>query len=161
MAGLHVEEENPGFTHVTIAPQPDYRITSCDMTYHSIAGTYKVNWLVEKSGEFKLHVEIPFGAAAKIVFPNTGRESEEVAAGCHDFAYMPEVSILKVYSSQSPFSELLESPKALAVVEQFIPGWQAVPVGMRDMTVEAMNGSPFVNLTAEQMKALNSALKNC
>ena len=161
MAGLHVEEENPGFTHVTIAPQPDYRITSCDMAYNSIAGTYKVNWSVEKSGEFKLHVEVPFGASAKVVFPNTGREPEEVAAGSHDFAYMPEVSILKVYSSQSPFSELLESPKALAVVEQFIPGWQAVPGGMRDMPVDALNGSPFVNLTEEQVEALNNALKNC
>lgn len=161
MAGLHVEEAHPGFTHVTIAPQPDYRITSCDMSYDSIAGTYRVSWQVEKSGEFKLHVEVPFGASARIVLPNTDRTPEEVQAGSYDYSYMPEIPIIKVYSSKSPFNELLEAPKALEVVEKFIPGWQAVPGGMRDMTVEMLSQTPFVELTAEQMEALNQALKEC
>lgn len=161
MAGLHVEEANPGFTHVTIAPQPDYRITSCDMEYASIAGTYKVSWKVEKSGEFKLHVEVPFGASAKVVLPNTDKAPEEISAGSYDFAYVPEIPIIKIYSSKSPFNELLEEPKALAVVEEFIPGWQAVPGGMRDMTVEMLSGTPFVEMSPKQMEAFNSALKNC
>lgn len=161
MAGLHVEEENPGFTHVTIAPQPDYRITSCDMEYRSVAGTYKISWKVEKSGEFKLHVKVPFGALAKIVLPNTDRKPEEVAAGVYEYAYVPEIPIIKIYSSKSPFQELLDDAAALTVVESFIPGWQAVPGGMRDMNVEMLNDTPFVNLTAEQMEAFNTHLKNC
>lgn len=161
MAGLHVEEEHPGFTHVTIAPQPDYRITSCDMKYRSIAGTYEISWQVEKSGEFHLKVTVPFGAGAKIVLPNTSQEPKEVAAGTYEYSYIPEVPIIKVYSSKSPFSELLEDPEALTVVESFIPGWQAVPAGMRDMTVEMLSETPFVSLTPEQMEAFNTHLKNC
>ncbi|MDE7185914.1 MAG: alfa-L-rhamnosidase RamA, partial [Lachnospiraceae bacterium] len=161
MAGLHVEEEHPGFTHVTIAPQPDYRITQCDMKYQSIAGTYEISWQVETSGAFYLKVTVPFGASAKIVLPNTTREPEEVEAGVHVYSYMPEAPIIKIYSSASPFSELLENPKTLAVVERFIPGWQAVPGGMHDMTVEMLKGTPFVDLTGEQTEAFNAELRNC
>lgn len=161
MAGLHVEEEHPGFTHVTIAPQPDYRITECNMKYRSVAGIYEISWEVKKTGEFDLTVTVPFGASAKIVLPNTDRQPKEVSAGTHQYFYMPETPIIKVYSSESPFRELLENPKAMTVVESFIPGWQAVPGGMQDMTVEMLNETPFVNLTAEQMDAFNAHLKNC
>ncbi len=161
MAGLHIEEAHPGFTHVTIAPQPDYRITSCAMKYQSIAGLYEICWNVEKSGEFQLKVTVPFGASAKIVLPNTAKEPIEVPAGTYEYTYMPEVPIIKIYSSKSPFSELLESETAMAVVEKFIPEWKAVPVGMRDMTVLMLNDTPFVNLTPEQIEAFDTHLKNC
>lgn len=161
MAGLHVEEEHPGFTHVTIAPQPDYRITECDMEYRSIAGTYKVSWKVEKSGQFNLKVQVPFGASAKIVLPNCEKEAVKVLAGEHEYSYMPDVPIIKVYSAKSPLSELLEDKEALTVVESFIPNWQSVPGGMRDMTVEMLNDTPFVNLTPEQVDAFNTHLRSC
>ena len=161
MAGLHVEEEHPGFTHVTIAPQPDYRIKQCDMKYQSIAGTYEISWQVETGGAFYLKVTVPFGASAKIVLPNTTREPEEVEAGVHVYSYMPETPIIKIYSSASPFCELLENPKTLAVVERFIPEWKAVPGGMHDMTVEMLKGTPFVDLTGEQTEAFNAELSNC
>lgn len=108
-----------------------------------------------------MKVTVPFGAGAKIVLPNTSQESKEVNAGTYEYSYMPEVPIIKVYSSKSPFSELLEDPEALTVVESFIPGWQAVPAGMRDMTVEMLSETPFVSLTPEQMEAFNTHLKNC
>lgn len=161
MAGLHLEEENPGFTHVTIAPQPDYRITSCDMKYESIAGTYEISWKVEKSGEFYLRVKVPFAAGATVLLPNTTKEAIEISAGTYEYTYMPEIPIIKIYSSKSSINELIENPEALTVVESFIPGWQAVPGGMRDMTVEMLNDTPFVNLTREQMEAFNTHLKNC
>lgn len=161
MAGLHAEEEHPGFTHVTIAPQPDYRITSCTMKYQSIAGIYEICWNVEKSGEFRLKVTVPFGASARIVLPNTEKEPIEVSAGTYEYSYMPEVPIIKIYSSRSPFSELLESETAMTVVEKFIPEWKAVPAGMRDMTVMMLNDTPFVNLTPEQIEAFDTHLRNC
>ena len=159
MAGLHVEEENPGFTHVTIAPQPDYRITFCAMKYQSAAGTYEIDWNVEKSGEFRLKITVPFGAGAKIVLPNTTKEPIEALAGTYEYAYMPEVPILKIYSSKSPLCELLESETAKSVVESFVPEWRAIPAGMHDMTVEMLNDTPFVNLTPEQMEAFDTHLK--
>lgn len=159
MAGLHVEEENPGFTHVTIAPQPDYRLTSCDMKYCSISGTYEIHWNVAKQGEFHLEVTVPFGASAKIVLPNTKRTPIEVTAGTYCYDYMPEVPIVKIYSVKMPFGELVESPKALKVLETFIPKWQAVPQGMWFMTIETLNTTPFIDLTPDRIKELDEALK--
>lgn len=161
MAGLHVEEEHPGFTHVTIAPQPDYRITSCNMKYKSIAGTYEIFWNVEKSGKFSLKVTVPFAASATILLPNTKKEAFEVSAGTYEYTYMPEIPIIKIYSSKSSFQELLDNAEALTVVESLIPQWKAVPMGMRGMTVEMLNNTPFVNLTPEQMEVFNNHLKNC
>lgn len=161
MAGLRVEEENPGFTHVTIAPQPDYRITSCSMEYRSEAGTYKINWSVEKSGEFRLHVEVPFDAGASIVLPNVSGEPKEVCAGSYDFAYMPETPIVKVYSSRSSLGELMENPAALDVLARFLPEWEQIPAGMREMTVEMLNDTPYANLTEEQLAEMNGRLRDC
>lgn len=161
MAGLHLEEENPGFTHVTIAPQPDYRITSCDMAYNSIAGTYKINWKVASDGEFSLHVEVPFGASAKIVLPNTSQAPIEVPSGSYDYTYMPEIPIIKVYSIKSQFSEITENPKAMTVIEKYIPAWRAIPGGMHEMTLEMLNGTPFVQLDPDVEAAMDAELKKC
>ena len=72
---------------------------------------------------------------------------------------MPEVPIVKIYSVKMPFGELVESPKALKVLETFIPKWQAVPQGMWFMTIETLNTTPFIDLTPDRIKELDEALK--
>ncbi|MCC8151320.1 MAG: glycoside hydrolase family 78 protein [Lachnospiraceae bacterium] len=161
MAGIHLCEDHPGFEQVLIAPQPDYRITSCDMKYVSVSGTYEIHWKVEKTGEFDLAVEIPFDCCATVKLPNTDQGPVQVESGRHEFRYLPETPIIKVYSCQSSFNDLAEGEKSLAVLEQYVPGWQGVPVPMRDMTLEQLNDTPFVNLTGEQMEAINAQLKMC
>lgn len=161
MAGLHVCEEAPGFTHVHIAPQPDYRIRTCDMKYDSIAGTYEIHWNVDRSGEFTLKVVIPFGCTAAIELPNTSKEAVSVDSGVYEYKYMPEKPIIKVYSAKSSLSELLENEDTATVVDTYVSGWESVPVPMRDMTVEQLNETPFINLTSEQIESLNIHLKSC
>ncbi len=161
MAGLHLLEEYPGFSKVEIAPQPDYRMTSCDMSYVSASGTYKISWNVEKTGEFQLNVTIPFGCSATIQLPNTTKEPVCVDAGTYSFAYLPEVPIIKTYSCKSSVNELVENPASLAVLEQYVPNWQGIPGPMRDMTVEQLTSTPFVELDGAQMDAMNVALKGC
>lgn len=158
VAGLHVLEEHPGFTHVRIAPQPDYRITSCEMTYHSIAGAYAIAWELKEDGAFSLRVQVPFNATAEIVLPNTSGEPIRVDAGSYEYDYVPEIPILKIFSSKSPFSELLEDAAAKQTMERFIPGWEIIPKGMLDMPVEILNDTPFVNLSEEELEAFNLAL---
>lgn len=161
MAGLHLQEDHPGFVHVKIAPQPDYRIRSCDMEYRSVSGTYEIHWKVEEDGTFALEVTVPFGTGALVVFPNTSMEAEEVTAGTYRWSYQPQIPIIRVYSSALPMNELLENSEAKTVMESYIPGWESVPGSMRDMTVEQLNDTPFVNLTREEMEAMNARLNNC
>ena len=162
MAGLHLKDDAPGFTDVDIIPQPDYRIRKCDMTYEAQAGRYEIHWEVENSGAFILKVTVPFGAKASIVLPNKKENGAvQVEAGTHYFSYMPDTPIIKVYSAKSSMNELLEGSGAKVVLEAYVPGWAATPEPMRDMTIEQLNETPFVNLTAEQMEALNASLKKC
>ncbi len=162
MAGLHLKDDAPGFTDVDIIPQPDYRIRKCDMTYEAQAGRYEIHWEVENSGNFILKVTVPFGAKATIVLPNKNENGVvQAEAGTHYFSYMPDTPIIKVYSAKSSMNELLEGSDAKVVLETYVPGWAATPAPMRDMTIEQLNETPFVNLTAEQMEAFNASLKNC
>lgn len=161
VAGLHLCEESPGFTRVLIKPQPDYRISSCDMVYHSIAGIYEIHWKVEKDGEFQLDISIPFGCSARVILPNTKKEPVEVLSGVYHIRYFPEEPIIKIYSSNSSLRELMEDEDAKTVLAVYIPSYEKIPAGMIDMTIEQLNETPFVNLNEERMEALNHHLKNC
>lgn len=162
MAGLHLRDDAPGFTKVDIIPQPDYRIHKCDMYYESMAGRYEIAWEVEKSGEFKLHVTVPFGASAVITLPNKNEGAVvSVDAGSYDFCYMPDTPIIKVYSVLSSMNELLDGAKSREVLEQFVPAWGATPGPMRDMRMVELVHTPFVALTDEELAALDAALKTC
>ncbi len=161
MAGLHLEEDHPGFTHVTIAPQPDYRITSCDMRYDSIAGTYRIRWELKPTGAFCLHVEVPFGATASVVLPNAGRAPFEIESGSYDYEYMPETSIIKTYSADSPLGDLLENPETLAVLEKYLPEWRNIPNTMYPLSIKMINDTPLLHVGGEQMAALNAELAGC
>lgn len=161
MAGLHLLEEYPGFTKVRVAPQPDYRIQKCDMVYQSISGTYEIHWNVAKDGTFSLDVKIPFGCSAVIHLPNIDEEDILVDSGSYHYEYMPQLPIIKIFSSKSSLNELLDDEEAKTVLSTYIPAWQTIPGGMRDMTIEQLNDTPFVNLTEEEMEAMNVHLKNC
>ena len=159
MAGLRLQEEYPGFTHVTIAPQPDYRITSCDMEYRSIAGPYEVHWRVEEDGSFFLRLRIPFGAEAEVILPNRNAPAIHVDSGIHEFHYMPDVRIRKTYSGQSSLAELLETPETQAVITAYLSEWEAVPLPLREIPLTQLNETPFSNLTVQQLQELEAKLK--
>jgi len=72
-----------------------------------------------------------------------------------------ETPIIKVYSSSSTLSELLEDAAAKEVLASYVPAWEAVPGPMRDMTVDMLSETPFVNLTDAQREAMNAQLKSC
>ena len=159
MAGLRLREEHPGFTRVTIAPKPDWRIGRCDMKYLSAAGPYEIHWQVEADGDFALQVCIPFGAEAEIVLPNSAAAPIHAESGRHEFRYRPEPPIRKRYAKNSALSELLENPAAKAIVTEFLPRWETIPLPMRDMSLTQLNATPFADLTDAQMGALDERLK--
>ena len=158
MAGLRLQEDHPGFSQVTIAPQPDYRITRCDMEYHSAAGPYEIHWQVAEDGCFSLQVIIPFGAEADVILPNTTAAPIHLDSGTYEFHYMPETPIKKRYSCGSTLSELLEHPAAKEIITAVLPQWEAVPLPLRDLPLVQLNSTPFANLTDAQMRTLDAQL---
>lgn len=55
---------------MTIKPMPDKRFSYVKGKWKSIFGTYVSNWSYNDKAGFQYHIEIPFNANAKIVFPN-------------------------------------------------------------------------------------------
>ena len=159
MAGLRLQEDHPGFTRVTIAPQPDYRVTRCDMTYLSTAGPYEIHWQVAEDGSFSMRLKIPFGAEADVVLPNSAAAPMHVDSGAYEFHYMPQTPIKKAYSCGSTLTELLEHPAAKALITAYLPQWETVPLPLRDLPLEQLNSTPFSNLTDAQCKTLDAQLK--
>lgn len=139
--------------------QPDGHIGSTDMKYLSAAGPYEIHWQVKADGDFALQVCIPFGAEAEIVLPNGAAAPIHAESGRHEFRYRPEPPIRKRYAKNSALSELLENPAAKAIVTEFLPRWETIPLPMRDMSLTQLNAAPIADLTDAQMAALDERLK--
>ncbi|MFQ9509798.1 MAG: family 78 glycoside hydrolase catalytic domain [Lachnospiraceae bacterium] len=65
MAGLEVDEENPGFEHGIIYPRVGGGLKFVHASYHSIYGDVKVNWEVEEN-KVKMVIQIPANTQAAV-----------------------------------------------------------------------------------------------
>jgi alpha-L-rhamnosidase len=70
VAGIGVDPDQPGFSHIIIRPQPGGSITSAQGSFDSIHGTILSEWHV-RHGRFSLHVIIPINTTALIDLPTS------------------------------------------------------------------------------------------
>jgi len=160
VAGLNPVESSPGFKKAVIKPLPDYRITKTDMVYDSAAGRYEIHWKLHKDGKFDLSVDIPFDAEAQLVLP--GKKENAcimLHAGYHEYAYMPDIPIIKLYSIESPVNDLMDSGKCLALLRQAGINPDAIPVPLRNSPLVQLSEMPFVSLTEKAKTALDLKLR--
>lgn len=66
--GINPSEEQPGFKHFTIRPQPGGTLTWAKGSYKSINGLISSEWRNDKE-LFKLDVEIPVNTSATVILP--------------------------------------------------------------------------------------------
>jgi alpha-L-rhamnosidase len=68
VAGIGIDENNPGYKHVIIQPRPGGGLTSAKATHNSMYGTILSGWTLE--GEtMTMEVEIPVNTSATIHIP--------------------------------------------------------------------------------------------
>jgi alpha-L-rhamnosidase len=66
--GINLDENEPGFKHIIIAPKPGGWINSCRGYYNSIYGKIEVAWrLLGK--DFSLDIKIPVNTYATVFIP--------------------------------------------------------------------------------------------
>lgn len=70
-AGIRPEFENPGYAHATIAPLPDKRLGTLDVTFDSVHGAFRSSWYYEGDTP---HYSITTPVAATIVIDGKARE---------------------------------------------------------------------------------------
>ncbi|MFC1782489.1 alpha-L-rhamnosidase C-terminal domain-containing protein, partial [Planctomycetota bacterium] len=68
VAGIDIDESNPGYKHTLIRPHPDGGLTHARASFHSMYGKIESSWEVAEEN-FQLIVEIPPNTYATVVLP--------------------------------------------------------------------------------------------
>lgn len=174
-AGIHFQEEVPGFKEVEFIPVPDWNLHSCEAEYDSPSGRYRSAWEILDPTHVKLSVSVPFGCSATLRLPladlrevTAAQESNPLFADvreglCHlepgDYTITYETSEpLKVfYSTHMPLRKLKENPeimKALSARMQ-LPD---IPEQYLDVSIRQMAGKLESQITEGQMDELDQWL---
>ncbi|MBQ4227108.1 MAG: family 78 glycoside hydrolase catalytic domain [Clostridia bacterium] len=154
--GLSPVEEEPGFRRVRFAPKPDPRIGSVSAAFESPCGTYKVQWHFA-DGQWRCQLTIPFGCAADVTLPD-GKECT-LCAGTHELI-CPFGK--RYHSLDSSLDALLADSKTRAVILEYFPkALKGIPFQYEMHTMRQLVSSPFAEISASEVEALDEALKKC
>ncbi len=73
VAGISIDETNPGYKHTILYPHPGGGLTSAKAEFLSLYGKITSDWQI-KDGKFEYVVEIPANTTATVILPNAKRE---------------------------------------------------------------------------------------
>jgi alpha-L-rhamnosidase len=73
VAGIQLDEENPGFKHVVIHPHPGGGLTFVQASIESMYGKVLSDWTIQ-SDKFNLTVEIPANSSATVILPDAKQD---------------------------------------------------------------------------------------
>ncbi|MDF2522602.1 MAG: alfa-L-rhamnosidase RamA [Clostridiales bacterium] len=139
-AGINPVEDKPGFRHVRLAPQPDYRLKFVKASLHSAAGLYESQWSITEEGSLNFKFLVPFNADATAVLPHSTIESIyvngsqltklklksakcgeavsiELTSGSWEINYTPTKDYIKYFSTHSNIGELWDNEDTKKVLE--------------------------------------------
>jgi alpha-L-rhamnosidase len=186
VAGINPVEDQPGFRHVRLSPQPEYRLKFAKATLDSAAGLYESHWELSEDGELRFTFVIPFNATATVELPDaaldnvllngkslnevevsanqTGKQVQvELSSGTWEFSYMPEVCYLKYNSTKMPLSELVGNMEVKNILEETVPQVAAFPQEMianvGHQSLRELSHMPFLPISVEVLDDLDVRLK--
>ncbi|MDX8340248.1 glycoside hydrolase family 78 protein [Draconibacterium sp. IB214405] len=68
VAGIKVDENNPGYKKFVLAPHPGGGLTTVAASFNSVYGTIKSDWKISE-GQMTYTVEVPANTSAQVVLP--------------------------------------------------------------------------------------------
>ena len=83
VAGIKLDEENPGFKQFFIEPKPGGSLTSASATYECPYGEIAASWKIE-NGIFNMDVTVPVNTSATVILPD-GSEPVTVGSGTYQY----------------------------------------------------------------------------
>lgn len=78
-----IRPSRPGFREAVIEPHPDKCLKYAECTLDTAAGRYTVKWNCQNDGSVTYEVQVPFGAQARMRFPDG--KCEKLTAGTYQF----------------------------------------------------------------------------
>lgn len=84
VSGIQIDEENPGYKHMMLAPHPGGGLTNADSEFNSMYGKIKSSWKLE-GHKFNYEVVIPANTTATVILPGIKKEVKEIGSGKYSF----------------------------------------------------------------------------
>ncbi|WP_262286788.1 family 78 glycoside hydrolase catalytic domain [Micromonospora sp. MA102] len=75
VAGIQPDSANPGYSHLTFAPQPGGGLTSARASYRSAQGTIGSDWSLDARGDMQLRLTVPANTTATVRIPTPSRHA--------------------------------------------------------------------------------------
>ncbi|GAB3932449.1 alpha-L-rhamnosidase [Micromonospora vulcania] len=75
VAGIQPDAGNPGYAHLTFAPQPGGGLTSARASYRSAYGSIGSDWNLDAGGDLRLRLTVPANTTATVRIPTPGPEA--------------------------------------------------------------------------------------
>lgn len=161
VAGLKALE--PGFRKASIAPQISKKLGFARLSYESVYGTYRSEWVIKKDGSVNVLVEVPFGCSAKVELPfYPGENVFEAEAGIHEYLYRPTKNMNALYDRRTLFEEMVDDERAMACIERHTPFLKFL-LDQGDMeflheNLENLREMFYMGFAADQVDALEEDL---
>lgn len=83
VAGIKIDEENPGYKHFVLGPHPGGGLTNATAEFHSLYGKIISSWKID-GDKTSYEFEVPANTTATVILPGS-QEEKEVGSGKHSF----------------------------------------------------------------------------
>ena len=109
VAGIKVDENNPGYKKFFLAPNPGGGLTNVNATFDSMFGKIVSDWMVS-DGQMTYKVEVPANTSAEVVLPNAKVAEVTMSEGLKSGAKQTGTSVTVLvgsgtYSFSYPIAE--------------------------------------------------------
>ena len=84
VAGITIDEENPGYKHFVLAPHPGGGLTNANAEFNSMYGKITSSWRIE-GASFTYEVEVPANTTATVILPYS-KEVKNLGSGKYSFS---------------------------------------------------------------------------
>lgn len=127
-----------GYKKALIKPFITMKFREFELTENTPQGKYIVNWNIRDDGNILMHIEIPFGAKAKVILPKcNGKNVEKIKgtgksiinekgtgwfkSGTYELLYKPTDDFRYIYSPDTRLAELKEDKEAMKLLQKSLP----------------------------------------
>lgn len=161
VAGIKALE--PGFKKAEITPLVNQKLKYMKASYDSAYGRYRSEWKIQKDGQIRVLIEIPFGCSAIVCLPlYPDKAIGELNAGVHQFCYQPMENLRSRYTRKTLFKDMMQDDAALEIIDRISPLLQHF-LGSGDEeflheSLETLKGMFFLGFSMEEIESLTKEL---
>lgn len=161
VAGIKALE--PGFKKAEITPLVNQKLKYMKASYDSAYGRYRSEWKIQKDGQIRVLIEIPFGCSAIVCLPSYPQKAiGELNAGVHQFCYQPMENLRSRYTRKTLFKDMMQDDAALEIIDRISPLLQHF-LGSGDEeflheSLETLKGMFFLGFSMEEIESLTKEL---